>query len=193
MSYFTIKKLQKKHISRYNVKEFILKMIQSEYGYGFIPEYHQDIKNMETYYLDHERNNFFVAIHHETEKVIGTIGIRAYDKDFPIFKDIYNPQTTASIWRVFVDKKWRRNGVASNLVRSVEEFCRDMDYHKVYLHTHKTVQGSLDFWISNGYKIMEDTENHLKTVHMEKKLYPLTNSSSVFLMEHSASEDNMIP
>ncbi len=52
MSYFKIKKLQKEHISPYNVKKFLFKMIQDEFGFGFIPEYHQDIKNMEDYYLD---------------------------------------------------------------------------------------------------------------------------------------------
>ncbi len=86
MSYFKIKKLQKEHISPYNVKKFLFKMIQDEFGFGFIPEYHQDIKNMEDYYLDPERNNFFLAIDHDTEKIIGTIGIRAYDRDYPIFK-----------------------------------------------------------------------------------------------------------
>ena len=176
MSYFEIKKLQMEHISPYNVKKFLLKMIQDEFGYGFIPEYHQDIKHMERFYIYPERNSFFLAIDHETGKVIGTLGIRAYDKDFPTFKDIYNSKTTASIWRVFVDKNWRRKGVASTLVNRAENFCQNNGYEKVYLHTHKTVNGSLDFWISSGYQIMEDTGNHLKTVHMEKNLQNLTSN-----------------
>ena len=145
-------------------------MIRDEYGYGFIPEYHQDIVDMETYYLEPEKNNFFMAIHHKTRELIGTIGIRAYDKNFPFFKNIYNPETTARIWRVFVDKHWRRNGVASTLVHCGEKFCRKNGYKKIYLHTHKTISGSLDFWLSNGYRIVEDTENKLKTVHMDKKI-----------------------
>jgi GNAT superfamily N-acetyltransferase len=177
MSYFKIKKLQKEHISPYNVKKFLFKMIQDEFGFGFIPEYHQDIKNMEDYYLDPERNNFFLAIDHDTEKIIGTIGIRAYDRDYPIFKELYNSQTTASLWRVFVEKPWRRNGVASALVHMAEDFCREKGYNKVYLHTQKTVHGSLDFWISNNYQIVNDTENHLKTVHMEKNLRNITSIS----------------
>ena len=73
-----------------------------------------------------------------------------------------------------MDKKWRRNGVASTLVHRAENFCRNKGYDKVYLHTHKTVHGSLDFWLSNGYQIVEDTNNHMKTVHMEKKLHNIT-------------------
>lgn len=171
MSYLNIKELQKDLESQKNVKKFLLNMIKEEYGYGFIPEFHQDIKNIDTYYINPEGNNFFLALNGETGRLIGTIGIRAYDKDFPLFENVYNPKTTASIWRVFVDKRWRRNGVASTLVRRAEEFCRIIGYEKIYLHTHKTVEGSLDFWISNGYHIVLDTENSLKTVHMEKDLY----------------------
>jgi hypothetical protein len=98
-------------------------MIKAEYGYGFIPEYHQDIIDLEKYYLHPERNKFFLAINPHTGKIIGTLGIRAYDKDFPFFKNVYNSQTTASIWRVFVEKSWRRKKVASNLVQTAENFC----------------------------------------------------------------------
>jgi len=185
MNHYTIKKLQTELDYQDNVKKFLLNMIRSEYGYGFIPEYHQDIKNMDAYYLDPDGNNFYMAIHHETGKIIGTIGIRAYDKNFPLFDNIYDSKTTASIWRVFVNKKWRRNGVASTLVRRAEEFCRMKGYEKIYLHTHKNVEGSLDFWISNGYQIVMDTENHLKTVHMEKELYDTTpiDSNEVLVLQ----------
>lgn len=152
------------------MREFLFNIIEDEFGYGYIPQYHQDIKYMETYYLKPEKNNFFVAVDHETNKIIGSIGVRAYDRDFKIFKDIYNSDNTASIWRVFVDKKWRRNRVASELVKLAENFSREKDYSKIYLHTQKTVEGSLDFWLSKGYRIVKDTENQLKTVHMEKKI-----------------------
>ncbi len=171
MSYLNIVELQKELESQNNVKKFLLKMIEDEYGYGFIPQYHQDIKNMDSYYLEPEDGNFFLALDDETGNIIGTIGIRAYDKDYPLFENVYNSKTTASIWRVFVDKRWRRSGVASTLVRRAEEFCIIKGYEKIYLHTHKTLDGSLDFWISNGYNIVVDTENLQKTVHMEKKLY----------------------
>jgi GNAT superfamily N-acetyltransferase len=145
-------------------------MINDEFGYGYVPEYHQDIQYMESYYIKPEKNNFYVAIDKRTNRIIGSIGIRAYDRDFEIFRDVYNPVTTASIWRVFVDESWRRNGIASALVGLGEDFCREKEYEKIYLHTQKTVKGSLDFWLSKGYQIVKDTENHLKTVHMEKNL-----------------------
>lgn len=186
MSYFEIKRFQEEHLAQYDVEEFLFKMIKAEYGYGFVPEYHQDIIDLENYYINPERNNFFLAIDPNTKKVIGTLGIRAYDKDFPLFKNVYNSITTASIWRVFVEKSWRRKKVASTLVHSAEDFCQRNDYEKVYLHTHKTVEGSLNFWISRGYQIVTDTENHLKTVHMEKKLgnkTPISDANGVLVFQ----------
>lgn len=174
MSYFKVDEVQKDDILLYNVKDFLFKLIKEEFGYGYVPEYHQDIKDLENFYLNPVRNNFFLAIHHETQKLIGTIGIRSYDRNFPQFKNFYNPENTASIWRVFVAKPWRRNGVASALVHKAEDFCREKGYQKVYLHTQKNVKGSLDFWISNGYHITEDTNNPLKTVHMEKDLHEIS-------------------
>ncbi|MCE5215138.1 MAG: GNAT family N-acetyltransferase [Methanobacterium sp.] len=170
ISYYGAKELQKQDLFRYNVQRFLFSLIDDEFGYGYIADYHQDIIDMESYYIIPDKNNFYVAIDHKTNKIIGSIGIRAYDRDFINFKDVYNPKTTASIWRVFVDRPWRRNGVASALVKLGEEFCQEKEYEKIYLHTQKTVEGSLDFWLSKGYRIVEDTNNNYKTVHMEKKL-----------------------
>jgi len=126
---------------------------------------------LEEHYIKPKDSTFFLAIHNKTESLIGTLGIRAYDRDFEIFRDVYGPGDTASICRVFVDKKWRRNGIASAMVNSAEIFSRDSGYSKMYLHTQKFVKGSIDFWLSVGYKIVEDTNNELGTVHMEKGLF----------------------
>ena len=170
MGYFEVEELQNENISDYEVQKFILSMIKDEYGYGFTPTYHQDIINMEKYYLEPKNNNFFVAIHHETRKLIGTIGISAYDKNFSFLKKFYNSKTTANISRVFVDKPYRRNGIASALVRWGEKFSAENGYENIYLHTHKTIPGALNFWLSNDYQIVQDTNNKFKTVHMDKKL-----------------------
>jgi len=171
ISYYKIKELKKQDLSYYNIKGFLFNQIEDVFDYGYVADYHQDIIDIDSYYIIPDKNNFYVAIDHETNRIIGSIGIRAYDRDFILFEDVYNPESTASIWRVFVDRPWRRNGVASTLVKLGEDFCREKNYEKIYLHTQKTAEGSVDFWISKGYKIIDDTENNLKTVHMEKKLY----------------------
>ncbi|AXV36903.1 MAG: GNAT family N-acetyltransferase [Methanobacteriaceae archaeon] len=168
MSYFRIKKLEKEDIQLFKVRKFLFNIIEEEFGYGYIPEYHKDIKALADHYIYPMKNQFYMAIHNKTQKVIGTLGIRSYDKNFEIFDGVYQAEDTASIWRVFVDNRYRRNGVASSLVKTAEKFCENAGYKQIYLHTHKTVQGSVDFWISKGYKITEDTNNELGTVHMEK-------------------------
>ena len=112
MSYFIIKELQKAYNSQINVKNFLFNMIKEEYGYGFIPEYHQDIKNMESYYLDPERNTFFLAIHQKTGRIMGTIGIRAYDRDFTPLKNVYNSK---KLRPAYGESLWIKNGAEMEL------------------------------------------------------------------------------
>ena len=92
-----------------NVQKFLFKMIKKEFGYDYVPEWHQDIVKMDEYYINPKINNFFVA-YGETGEIIATIGIRAYDKDFPEFRQLYSKDTTSSIWRLFVDERFRRCG-----------------------------------------------------------------------------------
>mgnify|MGYP005840332483 CR=1 FL=1 len=157
-------------IKQYKVKNFLFRIIKEEFGYGYVQEYHQDIIKLEDYYIKPDKNVFLLAIHKKTGDLIFTLGIRAYDKDYEIFNGFYNAENTASIWRVFIDKRWRRNGVGSKLVSVAEDFCKNKGYKNIYLHTQKVVEGSLDFWLSKGYKVTFDTENENGTVHMEKNL-----------------------
>ena len=84
-----------------DVQTFLFKMIKKEFGYDYVPEWHQDIVRLDEYYINPERNNFFVA-YLETGEIIATIGIRAYDKDFPEFRHLYSMDTTSSIWNICI-------------------------------------------------------------------------------------------
>lgn len=149
------------------VQGFLFSQIKKEFGYGYVPEFHQDIKNLKEYYIDPQRNSFFVAFD-ESNNIIATIGIRAYDKSFEEFEGIYSNNTTASIWRLFVDEKYRRCGIASMLFKIAEKFAYKNLYKEIYLHTHKTLDGAIDFWKKMGFKVTIDTNNELQTVHMDK-------------------------
>lgn len=151
-------------------KTFLFKMIKEEYNFDYIPEYHYDIKDLEKIYISNEKNNFFIAVDKRTNKIIGTLAIRQYDKNFTEFKKRYSKNNTTSIWRVFVDKKYRRKGIATALVKKAEEFAEKQKFNEIYLHTHKNINGALNFWLSQDYKITLDTNNKLATVHMEKTI-----------------------
>lgn len=152
-----------------NVQEFLFKMIKKEFGYGYVPQWHEDIIKMEDYYINPRKNNFFVA-YCESGEIIGTIGIRAYDKDFPIFRHLYSRDTTSSIWRLFVDERFRRCGLASKLFSIAENFANEVEYENIYLHTHKNLNGALEFWTKMGFVVVLDANDELETVHMDKNI-----------------------
>ena len=147
-------------------------MIKEEFGYDYVPEWHQDIVKMEDYYTNPKRNNFFVA-YTETGEIIATIGIRSYDKDFPEFRHLYSKDTTSSIWRLFVDRRCRRCGLASKMFSIAENYANEVGYEDIYLHTHKTLPGAIEFWTKMGFVVALDSNDELETVHMDKKIVGL--------------------
>ena len=175
-----IKELGKNSEEIEDVREFLFDMIKKEFGYDYVPEWHQDIVKMDEYYIDPERNNFFVA-YLETGEIIATIGIRAYDKDFPEFRHLYSKQTTSSIWRLFVDRRCRRCGLASKMFSIAENFANGVGYDDIYLHTHKTLPGAIEFWTKMGFIVSLDANDELETVHMDKKIHHLQ-------INHSAND-----
>ena len=179
----TIKELSKNSQEIKKVQEFLFKMIKLEFGYDYVPEWHQDIVNMDEYYVNPKRNNFFVA-YTETGEVIATIGIRAYDKDFPEFRHLYSNESTSSIWRLFVDRRCRRCGLASKMFDVAENFANQSGFDDIYLHTHKNLDGAIKFWTKMGFVVVLDSNDELETVHMYKKIHgldinPLANDFSL--------------
>ncbi|MBE6510675.1 MAG: GNAT family N-acetyltransferase [Methanobrevibacter sp.] len=153
-----------------DVQDFLFKQIKKEFGYDYVPKWHQDIVNMESFYINPKRNNFFVAFNGQNNEIIATIGIRSYDKNFLIFQDKYSSETTSSIWRLFVDERYRRCGLASKMFSVAENFANESDYDEIYLHTHRTLDGALKFWTKMGFVITIDEGDELQTVHMDKKI-----------------------
>lgn len=164
-----------------NVQKFLFKQIEDEFGYGYVPEWHQDIINLKEYYINPSKNDFFVAFN-ELGNIIATIGLRAYDKNFKEFENIYSNEKTASIWRLFVDKRYRRCGLASKMFSVAENFANDVGYANIYLHTHKTLDGALEFWTKMGFVVVLDANDDLQTVHMDKEIQgiDLQSNQSIF-------------
>lgn len=167
-----IKELENNAEDIRNVQEFLFSQIQEEYGCGYVEEYHRDIKNLMDYYILPNKNGFFMALD-ENNNIIATIAIRGYDKEFKEFKSLYTKEKTASIWRLFVDKQYRRLGLATSLFHITEEFCRKNEYEEIYLHTHKNLNGALIFWKKMGFEITVDSDDEFQTVHMIKNIQPI--------------------
>ncbi len=161
--------LNENNLEKYNIEEFLFKMIKECYNLDYVPEYHSDVKNLMEYYVKPEKNTFFVAIDSEKDKIVGTCGIRGYDKNYNIKDRNYNSTDTASIWRLLVESSYRHNGIATRLIEQIENFCKD-NYKEIYLHTQKDSYGALAFWSSRDYQIVEETNDQYGTIHLEKIL-----------------------
>jgi len=63
-----------------------------------------------------------------------------------------------------------------------ETFAHDCGYSEIYLHTHKTLDGAIEFWTKMGFVVALDSNDDLQTVHMDKEIKGLEINSvrSVF-------------
>lgn len=150
------------------VKEFLYSQIMIEYGIGPTPKFHYDIEAMDEYYILPDCNNFYIVL--VEDKIVATGAIRAYDVDYEFFKGDYSKDDTASIWRLMVDERYRRHGIARRLVTIMEEFAKDVGYDKIYLHTHRYLESGIPFWTSAGYEITIEEDDYDETTHMVKYL-----------------------
>ena len=150
------------------VKEFLYGQIKEVYDIGPTPEFHYDIEGINEYYIAPKRNNFYVAFYED--KLVATAAIRGYDKDYELFRGIYSEEDTASIWRLMVDKDYRRHGLARKLVDIMENFARSVGYERIYLHTHRYLEAGLPFWKSIGYIVTIEEDDYDETSHMIKIL-----------------------
>ncbi len=150
------------------VQDFLYGQIKNEYGIGPTPEFHFDIEGLKDYYISPKRNTFFIAC--DGDKIVATAGIRAYDRDYEFFRGDYCKEDTASIWRLMVDKEYRRNGLARVLVGEMEKFAYEVGYTRVYLHTHRYLDAALPFWKSLGYVVTVEEDDYDETSHMIKNL-----------------------
>ena len=152
-----------------DAKSFLYNQIKEVYDIGPTPEFHYDIEGLEEYYILPERNNFFVAL--VEDKIVATAAIRAYDRDYEFFRGVYTEDDTASIWRLMVDKDYRRHGIARKLVAEMEEFAKKEGYDRIYLHTHRYLEAAPAFWKSLGYEITVQEDDYDETNHMIKNLF----------------------
>ena len=151
-----------------SVKDFLFDHIMKEYGIGPTPEFHYDITGLEEYYIKPQRSNFFIAC--DGNNIVATAAVRAYDKNYELFKGIYSKKDTASIWRLMVDENYRRKGLARRLVGKIEDFAIGENYRQVYLHTQRYLDSALLFWQSLGYEITVEENDYDETTHMVKNI-----------------------
>jgi GNAT superfamily N-acetyltransferase len=142
-------------------------------GYGYRPEWHRDVIDLEQTYLRRPRHALFVAVH--DGQVVGTTAVRAQGPRTPPhpawLAERYPDDTTAQLFRVYVRREHRRNGLARALVDLARDFvAATPGYERIYLHSDTRSDGAEPFWKSVAHVIHDERDGDLggfQTVHYE--------------------------
>ncbi|MFJ6608689.1 GNAT family N-acetyltransferase [Streptomyces sp. NPDC091289] len=156
-------------------RRVMLDTFYRDFGYGYVPAWHQDVIDLESTYLDDPRHVLMVALH--DGEVVATTGVRSAGPTHPPhprwLAERYPSGTTAQLVRVYVHPDHRRHGLARTLVdRACAFAARTPGYDCVYLHTNVDVAGAEAFWRSMAKEIFDarTTGEHgpgVATVHFE--------------------------
>ncbi|MFJ3792331.1 GNAT family N-acetyltransferase [Kitasatospora sp. NPDC090091] len=156
-------------------RRLILDTFYREFGYGYVPDWHADVVDLQGHYLDHPRHALFVAAH--GGEVVATTALHSTGPAHPPhpreLAERYPSGTTAQLVRVYVRAGHRRNGLARELVRRACEFAAaEGGYRRLYLHTNTAVPGAEAFWRGLAEEVYDarPTGEHgpgVATVHFE--------------------------
>ena len=155
-----------------SVQNFLLGQLQDLFSQDGQSAITDDVWGLVKLYIEPARNQMWAAFSPEGT-IIGTIAICEYNDRIAVLKGRYPSKTTAEIGRCYIDKRLRRQGIGSQLLKEAEDFCREQAYNMMYLHTHHFLPGGFHFWQSQGFEITLDEGGAYQLVHMEKKVRPM--------------------
>ena len=153
-------------------RALMIRTFEEDFVYGFRPEFHADVQDLQGVYLDHPRNLLVVAVA-PTGEIVGTAGIRSgglkpeFNPDWLVAR--YDPARTAQIVRVYTLREWRGCGVARALVmRAVAGVPELGGYDVVALHTDPRSSGAERFWRSMPTTLIyDDRDGPSESLHFE--------------------------
>ena len=98
--------------------------------------YEEDLRNIERDYLS-PGSNFWVA--EVDRRLVGMVAIQRIDNQ------------TGRLRRMRVTGAWRRKGVATDLLATAEDFCRDMGYKRIILDTTQDQAAAHALYEKSGF------------------------------------------
>ncbi|THV42816.1 GNAT family N-acetyltransferase [Glycomyces buryatensis] len=140
-------------------RSVMLDTVYRDFGHGYLPQWHSDIIDLESFYLAPEDNALFVAV--REGQVVGTAGVRGQTPVSPPHPpevaDRFEEGRTATLYRVYVRPEHRRQGLAGRLVDACLGFIASRErYTGVYLHTDARTPGAVEFWSRRGTIIFDE-------------------------------------
>lgn len=156
-------------------RALIIRIFNEDYGYGFRPEIHADVADLNGFYLDHPRQRLFVAVASPGGDVVGTAAVRQGGTLAPPhpawLAARYDPERTCELQRVSVAPEYRRRGVGRLLVEAVRRWvAAEGGYDAICLHSNVGRVGSDTFWWSIATEVHDARPTQFNTVHFELPL-----------------------
>jgi GNAT superfamily N-acetyltransferase len=154
-------------------RALMIRTFEEDFGYGYKPEFHADVDDMQGTYLDNPRHTLFVAVAEATGQIVGTAGVRSGGLkpafNHPWLVERYDPERTAQLVRVYTLREYRGKGVARALVERALRFVPEAGgYSVVALHTDPRSPGAERFWRSMPTTlILDDRDGPSGSLHFE--------------------------
>lgn len=128
----------------------------------------QDLLLFKKTYIE-DQLGVFLQTENSEDNLVGVIGMSRYDHRFPYLN--YQGKRVVEVARLYIEPQFRRQAVATSLVKTLVEHARSKKIDTLYLHTHPFLTGAFEFWISQGFKqIAETKEGGFVTIHMERHI-----------------------
>ncbi|MGF6097698.1 N-acetyltransferase family protein [Pseudomonas sp. 18175] len=125
-----------------------------------------DLAQFEATYLKGD-GRFLVA--RNDGQIVAAIGYLPYDQRFSQLN--YQGRKTVEVVRLFVLPAFRRFGLAGELYRALEAMAQVDGVEVMYLHTHPFLPGAIDFWVRQGFEVVDVEEDPVwQTTHMQRRL-----------------------
>ncbi|AJE38972.1 GNAT family N-acetyltransferase [Streptomyces nodosus] len=141
----------------------MLDTVYRDFGTGYVPRWHADIIDPESFYLTSSRHTLLVAVDERDGTVVGTAALDARGPEHPPnprwLAERYPSGETAQLRRVYIRPEHRRRGLARRLVDGLMDFARaDGGYRSVYLHTYPHSPGAMGLWQTLGKVVCDERE-----------------------------------
>ncbi len=154
-------------------RALMIRTFEEDFGYGYKPEFHADVDDLQGVYLDNPRHTLFVAVAEGAGEIIGVAGVRsgglkpAFNQPWLVAR--YDPERTAQLVRVYTLREWRGRGVARALLPPLLHFAaQEGGYDVVALHTDPRSPGAERFWRSLPTTlVLDDRDGQSESLHFE--------------------------
>ncbi|MBR0455763.1 MAG: GNAT family N-acetyltransferase [Firmicutes bacterium] len=91
-----------------------------------------------------EKRNYFVAVNPEG-RVVGGCGVDVFE----------GLEDCAELQKLYVAEDCHGHGIATRLVKMVEEEAKRLGYGKIYIETHSNLQAALKLYEKEGYTLID--------------------------------------